>query len=45
MRLSAGAGFVYPLCGEIQTMPGLPTRPCFYDISIDPVSGRIDGLF
>ncbi|VDN57671.1 unnamed protein product [Dracunculus medinensis] len=45
VRLSAGAGFVYPLCGEIQTMPGLPTRPCFYDISIDPVSGRIDGLF
>jgi formyltetrahydrofolate synthetase len=28
----------------MMTMPGLPTRPCFYDIDIDPSSGRILGL-
>ncbi|OLY83810.1 C-1-tetrahydrofolate synthase, cytoplasmic [Smittium mucronatum] len=44
-RLSAGAGFLYPLCGEIQTMPGLPTRPCFYDIDIDADTETIHGLF
>lgn len=27
VRLSAGAGFLYPLLGDMQTMPGLPTRP------------------
>lgn len=27
VRLSAGAGFLYPLCGDMQTMPGLGTRP------------------
>jgi formyltetrahydrofolate synthetase len=36
---------VYPLCGDMQTMPGLPTRPCFFDIDIDPVTMQIDGLF
>ncbi|PWA00217.1 hypothetical protein BB558_003741 [Smittium angustum] len=45
VRLSAGAGFIYPLCGDIQTMPGLPTRPCFYDIDIDPETGKAVGLF
>lgn len=44
VRLSAGAGFLYPLCGDIMTMPGLPTRPCFYDIDIDFESGKIVGL-
>eukprot|EP01107_Rhizomastix_libera_P007312 TRINITY_DN2187_c0_g2_i1.p1 TRINITY_DN2187_c0_g2~~TRINITY_DN2187_c0_g2_i1.p1 ORF type:complete len:677 (-),score=172.01 TRINITY_DN2187_c0_g2_i1:71-1993(-) len=44
IRLSAGAGFVYPLIGEIATMPGLPTRPCFFDIDIDVKSGKIVGL-
>ncbi|OMH82409.1 C-1-tetrahydrofolate synthase, cytoplasmic [Zancudomyces culisetae] len=45
VRISNGAGFVYPLCGDIQTMPGLPTRPCFYDIDIDCETGAITGLF
>ncbi|MFH4980359.1 hypothetical protein AB6A40_007068 [Gnathostoma spinigerum] len=45
VRASVGAGFVYPLCGDIQTMPGLSTRPCFFDIDIDPVTEQIDGLF
>ncbi|KAJ2781041.1 tetrahydrofolate synthase [Coemansia interrupta] len=45
IRASLGAGFVYPLCGAMQTLPGLPTRPCFYDIDVDPESGEICGLF
>jgi formyltetrahydrofolate synthetase len=44
IRASVGAGFVYPLVGNMMTMPGLPTRPCFYDIDIDPETGRIVGL-
>ncbi|KAJ1994149.1 tetrahydrofolate synthase [Coemansia spiralis] len=45
IRASLGAGFVYPLCGAMQTLPGLPTRPCFYDIDIDANTGDILGLF
>ncbi|KAI1279540.1 C-1-tetrahydrofolate synthase, cytoplasmic [Halotydeus destructor] len=45
VRVSVGAGFVYPLAGEIQTMPGLPTRPAYFDIDIDPETERIEGLF
>ncbi|OTF80928.1 hypothetical protein BLA29_003009 [Euroglyphus maynei] len=45
IRASVGAGFLYPLAGEIQTMPGLPTRPAFYDIDIDTETGVIEGLF
>ncbi|KAK1888944.1 C-1-tetrahydrofolate synthase cytoplasmic [Dissostichus eleginoides] len=37
VRASIGAGFIYPLVGTMSTMPGLPTRPCFYDIDLDPV--------
>jgi methylenetetrahydrofolate dehydrogenase (NADP+)/methenyltetrahydrofolate cyclohydrolase/formyltetrahydrofolate synthetase len=42
---SVGAGFLYPLLGSIATMPGLPTRPAFYDIDLDPETGRVIGLF
>ncbi|EPB74897.1 formate--tetrahydrofolate ligase [Ancylostoma ceylanicum] len=42
---SIGAGFIFPLAGEITTMPGLSTRPCFFDITIDPDTEIIDGLF
>uniref|UniRef100_A0A671WPN4 formate--tetrahydrofolate ligase n=1 Tax=Sparus aurata TaxID=8175 RepID=A0A671WPN4_SPAAU len=45
VRASIGAGFVYPLVGTMSTMPGLPTRPCFYDIDLDPVTEEITGLF
>lgn len=45
VRASVGAGFLYPLVGEMQTMPGLPTRPCFYDVDIDPATGHVTGLF
>jgi methylenetetrahydrofolate dehydrogenase (NADP+) / methenyltetrahydrofolate cyclohydrolase / formyltetrahydrofolate synthetase len=45
IRASVGAGFLYPLCGEMRTMPGLPTRPVFYDVDLDLETGRIVGLF
>lgn len=44
VRVSAGAGFLYPLLGDMSTMPGLPTRPAFMDIDIDPQNGQILGL-
>jgi formyltetrahydrofolate synthetase len=44
VRLAAGAGFVYPVCGDISTMPGLPSRPAFMDIDVDE-DGVIRGLF
>lgn len=44
VRLSAGAGFVLALCGTIQTMPGLPTRPAYYDVDLDPKTGKVFGL-
>lgn len=44
VRASIGAGFIYPLVGTMSTMPGLPTRPCFYDIDLDTVTGKVIGL-
>jgi formate--tetrahydrofolate ligase len=44
IRASVGAGFLYPLCGQMQTMPGLPSRPAGEKINIDE-NGRIIGLF
>ncbi|CAF2097783.1 unnamed protein product [Brassica napus] len=44
VRGSIGAGFIYPLVGTMSTMPGLPTRPCFYEIDIDTVTGKVVGL-
>jgi formyltetrahydrofolate synthetase len=44
VRISAGAGFIYPLLGTMSTMPGLPTRPAFMDIDVDPNTGKILGL-
>lgn len=45
IRASVGAGFLYPLLGDIMTIPGLPTRPGFYDVDIDVKTGRVIGLF
>ncbi|XP_044527614.1 monofunctional C1-tetrahydrofolate synthase, mitochondrial [Gracilinanus agilis] len=45
VRASIGAGFIYPLVGTMSTMPGLPTRPCFYDIDLDPKTEQVKGLF
>ena len=44
MKVSAGAGFVVALAGDIMTMPGLPKRPAAEKIDVDS-SGRITGLF
>ncbi len=44
IKASLGAGFLYPLLGEMRTMPGLPTRPAFFDIDLNPDSGEIYGL-
>jgi len=44
VRASVGAGFLYPLCGEMRTMPGLPSRPAFMDVDIDE-NGKVVGLF
>ncbi|MCK4726837.1 MAG: formate--tetrahydrofolate ligase [Anaerolineales bacterium] len=45
VRASVGAGFLIPLVGEMRTMPGLPTRPVFYDVDLDLETGRVLGLF
>jgi formate--tetrahydrofolate ligase len=44
VRLSAGAGFLYPLAGEMQTMPGLPSEPAATRVDLDS-EGRVVGLF
>ena len=44
LRLSAGAGFVVAICGDIMTMPGLPREPAAERIHID-ARGQIEGLF
>ncbi len=45
VRASVGAGFLYPLLGKMSTMPGLPTRPVFYDVDLDLKTGKVMGLF
>ena len=44
VRISAGAGFIVAVCGEIMTMPGLPRHPAAETICINE-NGEIDGLF
>jgi methylenetetrahydrofolate dehydrogenase (NADP+)/methenyltetrahydrofolate cyclohydrolase/formyltetrahydrofolate synthetase len=44
VRASVGAGFIYPLCGEMRTMPGLPSRPVFLQVDLDD-EGKVVGLF
>ncbi len=44
VRASVGAGFIYPLAGEMRTMPGLPTHPAAENVDIDE-DGKIVGLF
>ena len=44
VRLAAGAGFIYPLSGEINTMPGLSSKPGYIGMDIDTDTGRIIGL-
>lgn len=45
IRASVGAGFLYPIVGSMRTMPGLPTRPVFYDVDLDLKTGKVMGLF
>jgi methylenetetrahydrofolate dehydrogenase (NADP+)/methenyltetrahydrofolate cyclohydrolase/formyltetrahydrofolate synthetase len=44
VRASVGAGFIYPLCGEMRTMPGLPSQPVFMQVDLDD-EGKVVGLF
>ncbi len=44
VRASVGAGFVYPICGDMRTMPGLGASPAAERIDIGP-DGRVVGLF
>ncbi len=45
VRASVGAGFIYPLLGTMTTMPGLPTRPAFFDVDLNLETGMVEGLF
>ena len=44
IRASVGAGFLYPLCGAMRTMPGLPSVPAFTKVDLDK-DGRVAGMF
>jgi formate--tetrahydrofolate ligase len=44
VRASVGAGFIYPLCGEMRTMPGLSEHPAAESVDVDD-NGNIVGLF
>ncbi|MBZ0305493.1 MAG: formate--tetrahydrofolate ligase [Anaerolineae bacterium] len=44
VRASVGAGFIYPLVGEMRTMPGLGSKPVFMQVDIDE-NGKVLGLF
>lgn len=44
VRLAAGAGFIVAICGEIMTMPGLPSRPGAQSIHVN-AEGQVEGLF
>lgn len=44
VRASVGAGFLYPLCGTMRTMPGLPTHPAGEKVDLDN-NGNVMGLF
>lgn len=44
VRASVGAGFIYPVCGDMRTMPALPEHPAAERIDIDE-SGNVVGLF
>ena len=44
VRASVGAGFIYPLLGEMRTMPGLGAKPAYMSVDVD-ADGRVVGLF
>lgn len=45
VRLAVGAGYLYALAADIQTIPGLPTAPGYLNVDVDVETGEIDGLF
>ena len=45
VRLAVGAGYLYALAADIQTIPGLPTAPGYMNVDVDCETGEIDGLF
>ncbi|MEW6751492.1 MAG: formate--tetrahydrofolate ligase [Candidatus Latescibacterota bacterium] len=45
VRVAAGGGYLYPLCGEMRTMPGLPSVPAFTKVDLDLETGKVVGLF
>ncbi|EME82612.1 uncharacterized protein MYCFIDRAFT_163981 [Pseudocercospora fijiensis CIRAD86] len=45
VRMAAGAGYLYALAADIQTIPGLPTAPGYLNVDLDGETGEIDGLF
>ncbi len=45
VRASVGAGFIYPLVGDMRTMPGLPSHPAAENVDIDFETGQVVGLF
>ena len=44
VRLAAGAGYVYAICGNLSTMPGLSSHPAAERIDVDTATGEIIGL-
>jgi methylenetetrahydrofolate dehydrogenase (NADP+)/methenyltetrahydrofolate cyclohydrolase/formyltetrahydrofolate synthetase len=45
VRMAAGAGYLYALAGDIQTIPGLATAPGYLKVEVDTRTGEIDGMF
>jgi methylenetetrahydrofolate dehydrogenase (NADP+)/methenyltetrahydrofolate cyclohydrolase/formyltetrahydrofolate synthetase len=45
VRMAAGAGYLYALAADIQTIPGLPTAPGYLNVDVDVETGEIGGLF
>lgn len=44
LRISRGAGFIVVLTGDLPTIPGLSTRPNYYNIDVNPMTGNVEGL-
>jgi methylenetetrahydrofolate dehydrogenase (NADP+)/methenyltetrahydrofolate cyclohydrolase/formyltetrahydrofolate synthetase len=45
VRLAVGAGYLYALAADIQTIPGLPTAPGYINVDVNSETGEIEGLF
>ncbi|CAG7556070.1 unnamed protein product [Fusarium equiseti] len=45
VRMAAGAGYLYALAADIQTIPGLPTAPGYLNVDVNVETGEIEGLF